>query len=91
MMASGNDLASVVYKVGHHGSDSSRSRLFLTAAAPAISIISSGIDNHYGHPDEELLQRISGVGAAACGRMNWDQLKSSRMGDACGGRPALKA
>ena len=64
MMASGNNLASIVYKAGFHGSDSSRNRLFLTAAAPATAIISSGVDNQYGHPDKEVFQRISNFGAA---------------------------
>ncbi len=70
-MASGNDLASVVYKAGHHGSDTSSSRLFLTAVAPDIAVISSGVDNQYGHPHPAVLGRLSNTGAAA---MRTDEL-----------------
>jgi competence protein ComEC len=49
MLAGGHDLASVVYKAGHHGSDTSSSRLFFNAVAPDIAVISSGDDNRYGH------------------------------------------
>jgi beta-lactamase superfamily II metal-dependent hydrolase len=64
MIAGGNDLASVVYKAGHHGSDTSSSRLFLIAVAPDIAVISSGVDNQYGHPHPAVLARLSDAGAA---------------------------
>ncbi len=63
-MAGGNDLASVVYKAGHHGSDTSSSRLFLSAVAPDIAVISSGADNQYGHPHPAVLGRLVDAGAA---------------------------
>jgi competence protein ComEC len=64
MLASSWDLTSVVYKAGHHGSDTSSSASFLTAVAPDISVISSGIENQYGHPHPAVLGRLSDAGAA---------------------------
>ncbi len=45
-------------KVGHHGSKSSTSEIFLTKVTPKIAIISAGKDNRYGHPHEEVLERL---------------------------------
>ena len=44
-----------VLKIGHHGSKTSTSELFLGYASPEFAIISSGEDNSYGHPHEEVL------------------------------------
>jgi competence protein ComEC len=49
-----------VLKVAHHGSAYSSSPNFLTAASPAISVISSGESNQYGHPAQETLDRVPG-------------------------------
>ena len=48
---------------GHHGAKSSTSTQLLTATMPKIVVISVG-ENHYGHPAQEVLDRISAVGAA---------------------------
>lgn len=45
-----------ILKVAHHGSSSSSSREFIEAASPAISIISAGKDNRYGHPHKETIE-----------------------------------
>ncbi|MDN7240419.1 DNA internalization-related competence protein ComEC/Rec2 [Planococcus sp. N028] len=47
-----------VLKVGHHGSKSSSSETFLTAVSPGLSIFSTGRDNRYGHPNEEVVERF---------------------------------
>ncbi|MFT4142810.1 MAG: DNA internalization-related competence protein ComEC/Rec2 [Mobilitalea sp.] len=47
-----------VLKVAHHGSKYSTSIDFLKAVSPSYSIISCGIDNSYGHPNEETLNRL---------------------------------
>lgn len=49
-----------VWKVSHHGSKYSGSTEFLSVIRPELSIISVG-KNPYGHPNEELLQRICDV------------------------------
>lgn len=48
-------------KVAHHGSKNSSSEEFLKLASPQISVISAGIDNSYGHPHKETLQRLESV------------------------------
>ena len=52
-----------VLKVGHHGSKNSTMPEFLSAVAPRISIISSGEENPYGHPHQELIERLEGSGS----------------------------
>ena len=48
-------------KVAHHGSKNSSSEEFLKLTSPHISVISAGIDNSYGHPHKETLQRLESV------------------------------
>ena len=45
-------------KVGHHGSKTSSSEVFLDAVTPEIALISCGIDNRYGHPATQTLQAL---------------------------------
>ncbi len=47
-----------VLKTGHHGSKYSTGDDFLTYISPAVSIISCGKDNRYGHPHNETLERL---------------------------------
>lgn len=51
-------LYSDVLKLGHHGSRTSSSILWLEKVAPEIAIISAGKNNKYGHPHKELLERL---------------------------------
>ena len=55
-----NILADVL-KVAHHGSKYSTSNLFLAAVAPRIANIEVG-KNSYGHPTQEVLQRLADFG-----------------------------
>ncbi len=52
------ELASDVLKVGHHGSAASSSLRFLSVVSPALSVISVGRGNEYGHPTAETLLRL---------------------------------
>jgi len=52
------NLPSTVLKAGHHGSSTSTSPGFLTAVDPHIVVISVGADNTFGHPDEEVIERL---------------------------------
>jgi len=47
-----------ILKVGHHGSKSSTSELFLERITPETSLISVGENNPYGHPTEGVLERL---------------------------------
>lgn len=52
-----------ILKVGHHGSRSSTTEEFLEAVSPEVCVISVGRSNSYGHPTEEVLERIEEYGA----------------------------
>lgn len=52
-----------VLKVGHHGSKYASTREFLDIIKPEIAVISAGINNRYGHPTGETLERLSRIGA----------------------------
>ncbi|MCR4587759.1 MAG: ComEC/Rec2 family competence protein, partial [Lachnospiraceae bacterium] len=45
-------------QVAHHGSAYSTTDAFLQVAEPKEALISCGIDNSYGHPHQELLERL---------------------------------
>ena len=48
-----------VLKVGHHGSRTSSSDQLLKAAKPAYALISCGRENRFGHPHEDVVERIA--------------------------------
>ncbi len=50
-----------VLKVAHHGSKNSTSEDFLSIIKPEYSIISYGYGNRYGHPHEQLIERLLNV------------------------------
>ncbi|MBP3543972.1 MAG: DNA internalization-related competence protein ComEC/Rec2, partial [Lachnospiraceae bacterium] len=47
-----------VLKVAHHGSKNSSSEEFLEAVSPQIAVISCGMNNRYGHPHENVIERL---------------------------------
>ncbi len=57
LIAEGFELDCTVLKVGHSGSYSSTTPEFLAAASPQLAVISVG-DNLYGHPYNEVLERL---------------------------------
>ena len=58
LVESGRDIRADVYLVGHHGSSSSSSELLLDAVRPKYAVISCGTGNDYGHPTQEVLDRL---------------------------------
>lgn len=58
MLDAGNLRDVEVYKVGHHGSDTSSSEGFMEAISPEYAVIMCGADNSYGHPHDEVVARI---------------------------------
>jgi competence protein ComEC len=53
-------LKSDVIKVPHHGSTTSADDEFLSLVSPSVSVISVGRDNPFGHPGEEVLEKLAG-------------------------------
>lgn len=51
-----------VLVVGHHGSARATSEALLTATRPNAAVISVGKDNAYGHPTQEVLDRLEAAG-----------------------------
>ena len=54
----GCTLRSTILKVGHHGSKSSSTPRFLAAVTPQVAVVSAGEDNPFGHPHEEVMDRL---------------------------------
>jgi competence protein ComEC len=50
-----------VLKVGHHGSYTSSSEDFLSAVSPSAAVISCGVDNSYGHPHQQTMDRLTAL------------------------------
>lgn len=47
-----------VFQLGHHGSSTSNSRAFLRKVQPELAVVSCESDNSYGHPHDEVLERL---------------------------------
>jgi competence protein ComEC len=58
LMRQGANLRADVLKVGHHGSKYATSEEFLKAAEFKAAIISAGATNRYGHPSQDVLDRL---------------------------------
>jgi len=57
-----DDISADVLKVGHHGSYTSTSSLWLQAVDPDYAAIEVGYGNPYGHPHNEVIQRLEDYG-----------------------------
>ena len=51
-----------VLVVGHHGSKHSTCKELLIKTTAEIAMISVGLDNPFGHPSQEVLQRLADFG-----------------------------
>ncbi|MFA6552342.1 MAG: MBL fold metallo-hydrolase [Candidatus Paceibacterota bacterium] len=58
----GKNLKTDVLKVAHHGSKNSASESFLGFASPEVAVISAGLNNRYGHPNQEILDMFNRFG-----------------------------
>lgn len=58
MLTSGKNLTANILHLGHHGSNTSSTGNFLEAVNAETAIYSAGVDNSYGHPDEEIIERV---------------------------------
>jgi len=68
----GNELDIDVLKLGHHGSKTSNSELFLGITSPEYVVASVEKDNRYGHPHKEVLDLLE--------KLNLDLLRTDESG-----------
>lgn len=54
-----NVLKSTVLKIPHHGSKTSLTQEFIDLVSPKIALIGVGKNNNFGHPNEEILERLN--------------------------------
>jgi competence protein ComEC len=52
------ELRSDILVVGHHGSRTSSTAEFLDTVSPNVALIPVGLDNQYGHPHDDVIQRL---------------------------------
>lgn len=58
ILEDGYGVSADVLKCGHHGSSSSTTKDFLKEVDPTWAILSCGVDNSYGHPHRETLEKL---------------------------------
>jgi beta-lactamase superfamily II metal-dependent hydrolase len=63
----GGGLASTIYQVAHHGSNTSTSAGFLAAVQPQTAVYSASATNQYGHPHAEVIDRLNAAGVDVYG------------------------
>ncbi|UQZ32990.1 competence protein ComEC [Paenibacillus sp. PK3_47] len=60
----GQGLPIDVLKVAHHGSKTSTGTAWLNFWNPGAAVISAGVNNMYGHPNGDVLERLTDSGAS---------------------------
>ena len=58
ILISGENIDAEIYKVGHHGSDTSNSEEFLDAITPEYALISTKVGNKYEHPIKSTMEKL---------------------------------
>lgn len=53
-----NSIRCDVLKLGHHGSSTSSSEIFLDSILPQLAIASCGKNNSFGHPSKAIIKRL---------------------------------
>lgn len=62
ILLSGENIKSDILKLAHHGSKTSSTLEFLSKVNPILAIVSSGLNNSYGHPSQEIKERLKNLG-----------------------------
>jgi len=58
-----NILKSTTLKIAHHGSNTSSTKEFIEKVKPQISVIGVGKNNKFGHPNEDIVERLKAYGS----------------------------
>ncbi len=61
MLADNRDVQADLLKAAHHGSITSSSERFLKAVSPQIAVVTAGSQNRFGHPDQEVMDRLNTI------------------------------
>lgn len=56
-----------IFQLGHHGSSTSNTEPFLREVQPELAVYSAGIENKYGHPHGEVMERLDRLGIQTLG------------------------
>jgi len=59
----GGQLKADIFKIPHHGSDTSSGEAFLQAVMPREAIVSAGVANRFKHPYTDILDRYKQLGS----------------------------
>lgn len=62
LVEAGIDIEADVLKVGHHGSKTSSTDIFLEAVQPQIGVIQVGAKNPYNHPSPDVIRQLESRG-----------------------------
>jgi len=62
LIKTGKDWSGDFFKAAHHGSKTANSAEFLRAVNPRLIVISVGALNRFGHPSQEIIERLSNMG-----------------------------
>ncbi|MEN1970210.1 ComEC/Rec2 family competence protein [Lentibacillus sp. N15] len=57
------DIQADIYKVGHHGSNTSTGYPFLNLVKPKVAILTYSKTNHYGHPVDRVVRNLQRIHA----------------------------
>ncbi|MDP2934464.1 MAG: MBL fold metallo-hydrolase [bacterium] len=68
LISAGVNLNSDILKIAHHGSKTSTSDAFLRAVNAILAVIEVGKDNSYGHPHQEVLERLKNLNILQTGK-----------------------
>ena len=68
LVSAGINLNSDILKIAHHGSKTSTTKEFLKAVNAMLAVIEVGKDNRYGHPHQEVLERLKNLNILQTGK-----------------------
>ena len=66
----GSRLESDILKLGHHGSKTSSSELFLRTVKPKSVVVSAGSNNRYGHPHKSVMDLVGRLNSSLYSTIN---------------------